>query len=104
MFDKIEEHEVGMEIAGKPRWWTVYQDEIPVEIVRFDFTELDERLLGFILIPAGVYNWPPLAAASLKLGQEAYEMFDEKGIKLVPYESDLGKQFELLLVASKVEG
>lgn len=119
----ITEHAVDMPLAGKPRWWTVTNENGAREVVRVECdratyfpnatpdmfpAELFPRgmppdVVVFVLLKPGQFKWPPLAAASLRLGRAGLDRLVEGGARLVVEweRSDLWRKLELMLAGWK---
>lgn len=112
------EHEVDavMELAGRPRWWTITTEDGDCEVVRAvfnlekDFPDFPEELkehemykkmggeaLIYIVLPVGLFKWPPLAAPALKLGKEGMASIESEGGAVVFYPHPMAVHFETLL-------
>lgn len=98
---KITPHEVGMSLAGKPKWWTVDTGNQKLEVVRVHYDTPNADILFYVVMPQGIYAWPPLVAPSFKLGPQAWDKLEADGGRFFPYETELGKKFELLFNGSK---
>lgn len=108
-----QEHEVEISLVGNPRWWTVTNHKGSREVVRVVFEKgkhyaLDgadpdapPEMVIFVLLPPGLYAFPPMVAAMLRLGDKAWKDIEEKGGQVVPYPTKLGKKLELMLVAAR---
>jgi hypothetical protein len=98
----LRENEVEMSLAGKPRWWTVRIKRREWELVRVDYSYLDERAWPlYVFLPPDAYSWPPLVACSFKMGTIAFDEVEKHGGKVIHYPSPAGKALELKLLGWK---
>lgn len=113
----IVEHAVEMTLPGNPRWWTVTNHKGAREVVRVVFDRetyfpnakdaepgdppVPDEMLIYVLMPEGLYAWPPLCSATLRMGTPGWKDLQDKGAQIVVYEEPLGKKLELMLVASR---
>lgn len=110
----IIENKVEMALAGDPKWWTITNHKGSREVVRVVFERekyfpnvkpeegmppAPEEMLIFVLMPTGIYKWPPLVCAALRMGTVGWDDLRRKGARIVLYEEPLGKKLELMLMA-----